>query len=224
MGVFKNLFPKKSKGQDKKLTSQAKLKTLTHKLNLQIQDYDKKAQLCKIKAKRYLKAGNRVAAKNMLARGKRFQSKISQYSAMIMKAERRLDALSQAETLKEVGSTLETSAVDLKSASQELNLQHQMEVDAEAEASIDEIEEAGDLFAGDPELDYGLDMDDELSQLETELMLEDAGELPDTPEGVEEGEITGLSMSLEDSETDKKVRDKDQLKDEISKLKKELDF
>ena len=38
--VFKKLFPdKKNKGQDK-LTTQAQLKSLTHKLDLKIQDYE----------------------------------------------------------------------------------------------------------------------------------------------------------------------------------------
>ncbi len=222
---MRKLFPKKNKSKgNSQLTSQAKLKALTHKLNYQIKDYDKKAKLCRLKAKQFLKANNRIAAKNMLARSQMFQQKITQYSAMIMKAERRLDALTQAETLKEVGGAMETSAVDLKKASAELNLNHAMEVDSEAEAAIDEIEEAGDLFAGDPELDFGLDMDDELSQLETELMLEEAGELPEAPMDIDESEIAGMSLSLEDDEPASGVRDKDALKDEISKLKKELDL
>ena len=50
-------------------------------------------------------------------------------------------------------------------------------------------------------------------------MLEDAGQLPDV-ESAEEME----SMSLLDGETNDNLRSKDALKDEIEKLKKELDI
>ncbi len=214
--VFKKLFPKSN---EDKLTTQAKLKTLTYKLDLKIKDYDNKARLCKAKAKQYLKAGNRTAAKNMLAREKQFQQKVSQYSAMIMKAERHMDALEQADTIKDVASTMESSAAELKAVSATVNVERAMEITEDAEESIDQINEAGELFAGDPELDLGIDIDDELAQLETELMLEDAGQLPETPI-----DTSPLSYSLEESETDPNLRSKDALKDEIDKLRKELDM
>ncbi len=224
MGVFKKLFPKKNNDEkDSKLTSEAKLRTLTHKLNLQIKDYDKKSRLCKLKAKKFLKAGNRVAAKNMLARGKRFEQKINQYSAIIMKAERRLDAINQAGNLKEVSSAMKTSATDLKAASSELDLQGQMESDAEAEEAIEEIEEVGDLYGADPELDYGIDIDEDFAQLEAELMFEKTGGLPDAPEEeVGESDLAGISMSLEDEEEEAK-KDSKKLEEEISKLKEGLE-
>ncbi|MHA1474689.1 MAG: hypothetical protein ACTSQ5_05835, partial [Promethearchaeota archaeon] len=92
--VFDKLFPKKKKND--KLTTEARLKTLTHKLDLKIKDYENKAQLCKIKAKKFLKSGNRQASKTMLVRYKQYQQKILQYNAMIMRSERHLDALEQA--------------------------------------------------------------------------------------------------------------------------------
>jgi HPt (histidine-containing phosphotransfer) domain-containing protein len=215
--VFKKLFPSSKKSD--KLTTEARLKTLTHKLDLKIKDYENKAHLCKTKAKKFLRAGNRQASKTMLIRYKQYQQKILQYNAMIMRSERHLDALEQAGVIKDVASTMEASAGELKGVAATVNAERALEITEEAEDSIEQINEAGELFAGDPELDMGIDIDDELSQLETELMLEDAGQLPDTPEGQVE------SMSLyDDSESETNLRSKDQLKDEIEKLKKELDI
>lgn len=215
--VFKKLFPKDKKND--KLTTEARLKTLTHKLDLKIKDYETKAFACKVKAKKFLRAGNRQASKTMLIRHKQYQQKVLQYNAMIMRSERHLDALEQASVIKDVATTMEASAGELKNVSATVNAERALEITEEAEDSIEQINEAGELFAGDPELDMGIDIDDELSQLETELMLEDAGQLPDTPEGQAE------SMSLyDDSESETSVRSKDQLKEEIDKLKKELDI
>ena len=102
--VFKKLFPKDKKNTDK-ITTEARLKSLTHKLDLKIQDYENKAQLCKTKAKRFLKAGQKQAGKTMLIRYKQYQQKILQYNAMIMRSERHLDALEQANTIKDVAQT-----------------------------------------------------------------------------------------------------------------------
>jgi hypothetical protein len=215
--VFKKLFPKKK--QEDKLTVQARLKTLTHKLDLRIKDYENKAKLCKFKAKKFLKAGNREASKAMLVRYKQYQQKILQYNAMIMKAERHSDALEQANVIKDVATTLEASTGELKSVATTVNAEKALEITEQAEDSIEQINEASELFAGDPEAESGVEIDDELSQLETELMLEDAGQLPDI-ESAEEME----SMSLLDSETNDNLRSKDALKDEIEKLKKELDI
>jgi Snf7 len=220
--VFKKLFPKKKKTSSAKLTSQARLKTLTHKLDLKIKDYEKKANLCKMKAKKFLKSGNRQASKTMLVRYKQYQQKVLQYNAMIMKAERHVDALEQADVIKDVATTMESSAAELKAVSTTVNAERAMEITEDAEDSIEQINEASELFAGDPELDFGIDIDEDLSMLETELMLEDAGSLPDAPDAVEATE----SMSILDDEedVDESLRSKDVLKDEIAKLRKELDM
>lgn len=219
--VFKKLFPKDKDKKKQDLTTEARLKALTHKLDLKIQDYESKAQKCKQKAKVFLKTGNKSASKTMLIRYKQYQQKILQYNAMIMRSERHLDALEQASTIKDVATTMESSAEELKSVSTTVNAQRALEITEEAEDSIEQINEAGELFAGDPEIDMGIDIDDELSQLETEIMLEDAGELPETPESITQTE----SMSLyNDKEDTKEVRSEEALKNEIEKLKKELDI
>lgn len=216
--VFKKLFPKDKKPD--KLTTQAKLKSLTHQLDLKIKDYEKKATMCRSKARNFLKMGNSQASKTMLIRYKQYQQKILQYNAMIMRSERHLDALEQANVIENVANTMEASATELKSVSATVNAQRALEITEEAEDSIEQINEAGDLFAGDPETELGIDIDEEFAQLETELMLEDAGQLPESPEG-----LPSESLSLyEDEEPNKNLRSKDALKDEIEKLKKELDL
>lgn len=217
--VFKKLFPQKQDKHDK-ITTEARLKTLTHKLDLKIQDYENKANLCKSKAKRFLKAGQRQASKTMLIRYKQYQQKILQYNAMIMKAERHQDALEQANTIKDVADTMESSAIELKGVAATVNATRALEITEDAEESIEQINEAGELFAGDPEVDMGIDIDDELSQLETEIMLEDAGELPEAPQGSQQKE----SMSILNDPADSSIKSEEAIKDEIKKLKEELNM
>ncbi|MCF2141073.1 MAG: SNF7 family protein [Candidatus Lokiarchaeota archaeon] len=217
--VFRKLFPSK-KTQSEKLTTEARLKNLTHNLDMKIKDYENKAQLCRSKAKNFLKSGNQKAAKTMLIRYKQFQNKILQYNAMIMRAERQLDALEQANVISDVAGTMESAAVELKTAATTVNAERALEITEEAEESIEQINEAGELFAGDPEVDMGIDIDEDLSQLETELMLEDAGQLPETPEE----KMESISLYSSESEPEKETKDSDALKKEIEKLKKELDM
>ena len=217
--VFKKLFPNKKTTEDK-LTTQAQLKTLTHRLDMKIKDYENKATLCRSKAKSFLKTGNQKAAKTMLIRYKQFQNKVLQYNAMIMRAERQLDALEQANVISDVAGTMEAASIDLKAAAATVNAERALEITEEAEDSIEQINEAGELFAGDPETDMGIDIDEDLSQLETELMLEDAGQLPEAPEG----HMESISMYGSDTEEEKETKDSDALKKEIEKLKKELDM
>ena len=94
------------------------------------------------------------------------------------------------------------------------------EITEDAEESIEQINEAGELFAGDPEVDMGIDIDDELSQLETEIMLEDAGELPEAPQGSQQKE----SMSILNDPGTSNIKSEEEIKDEIKKLKEELNM
>ena len=83
---------------------------------------------------------------------------------------------------------------------------------------MDKISEASELLAGDLESESGVDIEDEFAQLETEVMLEEAGKLPDTPE-------EGTSIEdLESIEGEEPVKSREKLQDEIAKLKKELDM
>jgi hypothetical protein len=214
--ITNKLFPNKK--QDK-LTVETKLKSLVHKLDTKIKEYDGKAKICRVKAKKFLKSGNKEAARTMLVRFKAYQAKSLQYNSMIAKAERHLEALEEAGVMTDVTTAMEASTGQLKKAAASVNPEKAMEINEEAEGSIDSINEATELFAGDLETDLGVDIEDEFNQLETELMLEDAGKLPDVAEGEEETE----SMSVEEDGV-KGTKSKDELQQEIAKLKKELDI
>lgn len=214
--ITNKLFPNKK--QDK-LTVETKLKSLVHKLDTKIKEYDGKAKICRVKAKKFLKSGNKEAARTMLVRFKAYQAKSLQYNSMIAKAERHLEALEEAGVMTDVTTAMEASTGQLKKAAASVNPEKAMEINEEAEGSIDSINEATELFAGDLETDLGVDIEDEFNQLETELMLEDAGKLPDVAEGEEETE----TMSVEEDGV-KATKSKDELQQEIAKLKKELDI
>lgn len=213
--VIKKLFPKKKSTKE---ATQAKLKMVMSKLETKIKDYDSKSKICKTKAKKFLKAGNKEAAKTWLVRGKLYQTKSIQYNGIIVKLQRQSDAMDEAGIISETSNVMGETAKELKKVAATVNPEKAMEITEDAEESIEQISEAGELLAGNIEEESGVDIDEDLAQLETEVMLEDAGKLPDAPEEEEESD----SMILEDKE--KTPKSKEALKDEIAKLKKELDM
>ena len=114
--VFKKLFPKKKKT---KLTVQARVTTLIKKLEYKTKDYENKAKVSKLKAKKFLKAGNRQASKAMLIRYKQYEQKINQYNTIITKQVRYLNTLEEAKMMNEIVDTGEVVASEMKKSVKE---------------------------------------------------------------------------------------------------------
>jgi hypothetical protein len=215
--VFKKLFPQKNKSTSKE-SVQANLKNNIHKLEVMIKDLDNQATLYKLKAKKYLKMGNKDLSRANLIKFREKQNEILQYNAMREKLQKHLDAHRKAEVVSDVSGVMETSAQRLDKVAEKINPEKASEITELSQDSMDKISEASELLAGDLESESGVDIEDEFAQLETEVMLEEAGKLPDTPE--EDKQIE----ELEAGESEEPVKSKEKIKDEIAKLKKELDL
>ena len=75
-----------------------------------------------------------------------------------------MDALDEAKTISDVTGSLEASSAELSKIAVNVNPEKTMELVDSAEESIMQIEEAGDLLAGDLEIDLGIDVEDELNK------------------------------------------------------------
>lgn len=215
--VFKKLFPKNKKSE--KVEVEARLKTTIHHLNIKNKEFARKSQEARLRAMKALKAGNKDISRQMLIRWKKYKMRSEKYFNMVGKLERHMDALDEAKTISDVTGSLEASSSELSKIAANVNPEKTMELVDSAEESIMEIEEAGDLIAGDMEIDLGIDVDEELSRLETELLMSEASGMPTIPEGMESD---GFDYDFEDEEPE--IKTKDKLKKEIEKLKKELDM
>ena len=214
--VSKKLFPKK-KGKNKVETA-ARLKTTIHHLNVKTKEFNRKSREARLRAMKALKVGNKQVARQMLIREKSYKLKSSKYYNMIGKIERHMDALEEAKVIEDVSGALETSSQELGKIALNVNPEKAMELVDGAEDYISQIEEAGELLAGDMETDLGIDVEDELSRLETELLLGDAGGMPEIP-----GDFDDVDLGLED-DSEVEIKSKKKILDEIAKLNKELDF
>ena len=92
------------------------------------------------------------------------------------------------------------------------------EIAEDSEQYVAEIEEAAEILGGDPEIDLAIDVTDELNQLETEMLLEQGGTMPEIP-----SDDLQYIPEFDELEEEAEVKTKDKLKDEIDKLRKELD-
>ena len=100
----------------------------------------------------------------------------------------------------------------------ELVVEEVAEIAEDSEAYVAEIEEAADILAGDPEIDLAIDVTEELNKLETEMLLEQGGDMPEIPAD----DLQYIpEYDLEEEEAE--IKSKDKLKDEIDKLRKELE-
>ncbi len=210
--VFDKLFPRGSKKRQKYV---AKIKSTIKRIELNSKKFEKRSQIYRVQAKRALKAGNREIARNKLVRWKAHKARLEKYQNFSARLERQLDAINEAEMIKDFGSSMETSAKVLDKVAGEISPEKAMEISETSEEAIAKIEEAGDLLAGDLEEDFELDIEDELTRLETEMLLEDAGEIPSAPIG--DSELAEL-----EGEEDIELTEKKRLKKELEKLKKEL--
>ncbi|HMF34776.1 MAG TPA: Snf7 family protein [Candidatus Lokiarchaeia archaeon] len=208
--VSRKLFPRK--GHEKEKVT-AELKATINRIELKSKQFQKKSIIMRQRAKRALQSGDKETARTQLLMWKKYKNNLNKYENIKARIERHLDALEEATTIKDVGAVMGKSSKALEKISENISPEKALEISETAEESIAKIEEAGELLGGDLEEDFGLDIEEELTRLETELVLEDAGEIPTVPEE-EEG--------MEESE-EEELEDKDKLKKELAKLKKELE-
>ena len=215
MGLKKKLFPRKSKEKDDLV---AKAKGHIHKLNMMNKNYSKRAEISRKNAKIALKRGERDRAKTYLVQYKAYQAKVDRSNNLRLKIERQIQAIEEGMLISQTGDVMGGIRDELEYIATKASPTKVAEIAEDSEAYVAEIEEAADILAGDPEIDLAIDVTEELNQLETEMLLEQGGAMPEIPAD----DLQYIpEYDLEEEEAE--IKSKDQLKDEIEKLRKELE-
>ena len=214
MGLKKKLFPKKGEELDKTITT---AKSHIQRLSVINRSYSRKADISRKNAKIALKRGEKDRAKNYLIQYKQYSMKVDRANNMRIKMERQLDAIEEGKLILSTGNTMGAIRDELKDIAIKASPAKIAEISEEADAYVSEIEESAEIMGGDLEIDLGIDVTAELNQLETEMLLEQGGEMPSIPEGDLEY-ISDEEVSLEEAG----AASKQAVQEEIEKLKKEL--
>ena len=207
------LFPRKGKDQEKIVTS---VKRYTRQLGLRAKAHQKRAEVARKNAKIALQRGEKQRAKNYLIQYKNYQTKVDRIHNIRARFDRQIEAIEEGSAIAQSGDLFTQMRDELKSISIKASPVKIAEVAEDSEMYVSEIEEAGDILAGDPEIDLGIDVTSELNQLETEMLLDASGELPSTS-----GDVPEYISELDYEEEE--VSTKEKLEDEIEKLRKELE-
>ena len=214
MGLKKKLFPKKGEEAEKMVTQ---AKSHIQRLSLINRSYSKKADISRKNAKIALKRGEKDRAKNYLIQYKQYSMKVDRANNMRIKIERQIDAIQEGKLILSTGNLMGGIRDELKDIAVKASPAKIAEISEEADAYVSEIEESAEIMGGDLEIDLGIDVTAELNQLETEMLLEQGGEMPSIPEGDLEY-IPDEEVPLEEAG----AASKQAVQDEIEKLKKEL--
>jgi hypothetical protein len=204
---WEKLFPKKPEPKEDTI---ARIHRVTDKLEIRGRQYETKAKDSKIKAVRYVRRGDRKAAKLQLRRRQRYLRKARLIEQEIDLMERGVEAIDQARGETEVIGALRGIGAELENLRETASPEVAREVILETQALIEEAEATEEILGlglDDDEMDA--EVDAELEDIETMIALEEAGQLPSVPEGEEE--------LLETSE-----ERRERTKRELERMKKEV--
>jgi hypothetical protein len=216
MGLKKKLFPRKGKEKDELII---KAKSHIRKISLANKTYSKRSEIARKNAKIALKRGEKERAKNYLIRYKQYQQKVDRANNIRAKIERQIEAIEEGQMISTTGDLMGGIRDELETIATKASPTKVAEIAEDSEAYVAEIEESADILAGDPEIDLAIDVSDELNQLETEMLLEQGGQMPDVP--VDDLQYIS-EFDIEDEEAPE-IKTKAKLEDEIEKLRKELE-
>ncbi|MHA1461188.1 MAG: Snf7 family protein [Promethearchaeota archaeon] len=209
------LFPRKGKEKDELVI---KSKAHIRKIALANKTYNKRAEIARKNAKIAIKRGERNRAKNYLIQHKQYQMKVDRANNIRAKIERQIEAIEEGQMISMTGDLMGGIRDELKVIASSAAPEKVAEIAEDSESYVAEIEESAEILAGDPEIDLAIDVTDELNQLETEMLLEQGGQMPEVPDD----ELAYIS-EFDEIEEEPEIRTKAKLEDEIDKLRKELE-
>ena len=215
MGLKKKLFPRKGKEKDDLIS---KAKGHIHRLNLINRNYSKRAEISRKNAKIALKRGEKDRAKNYLIQYKSYNTKVDRTTNIRGKIERQIQAIEEGQLISATGDIFSGIRDELEYIATKASPAKVAEIAEDSEAYVAEIEEAADILAGDPEIDLAIDVTEELYQLETEMLLDQGGTMPEIPSD----DLQYIPEYGEEFEEEVGIKSKEKLQDEIEKLRKEL--
>jgi len=209
------LFPRKAKESEKLVTT---VKRYTRQLGIRAKQHQKRSEVARQNAKIALQRGEKERAKNYLIQYKSYQAKVDRASNIRAKFDTQIEAIEEGTAIAQSGNFMAQMRDELKTIATKASPVKIAEIAEDSELYVSEIEEAGDILAGDPEIDFGIDVSSELDQLETEMLLDASGSMPNVPTGDLPTYISDVDLEFEEEE----VHSKAKLQEEIEKLRKEL--
>jgi hypothetical protein len=215
LGLKKKLFPRKGKEKEELVV---KAKAHIRKIALANKTYNKRAEIARKNAKIALKRGEKERAKNYLIQFKQYQMKVDRANNVRAKIERQIEAIEEGQMISMTGDLMGGIRDELETIATKAAPTKIAEIAEDSEAYVAEIEESAEILAGDPEIDLAIDVTDELNQLETEMLLEQGGQMPEVP-----ADDLQYISEFDDEEIEPEIKTKAKLEDEIEKLRKELE-
>jgi len=215
MALKKKLFPRKAKEKDELII---KAKSHIRKIALANNSFNKRAEIARKNAKIAIKRGERNRAKNYLIQHKQYQMKVDRGNNIRAKIERSLYAIEEGKMISTTGDLMGGIRDELQGIATKVAPEKIAEIAEDSELYVSEIEESAEILAGDPEIDLAIDVTDELNQLETEMLLEQGGQMPEVPVD----DLQYLS-EFDEMEEETEIKTKANLEKEIDKLRKELE-
>ncbi len=209
--LWERLFPRKPEPKENTV---ARIHRVVDLLEVRGRQYETKAKDSRVKAIRYVKRGDRKAAKLQLRRRSRYLRKARLVEQEIDLMERGVEAIEQAKGEAEVMGALRGIGSTLEQLRETASPESARETILETQALIEEAESTEEILGlglDDDELDA--DVEAELEDIETLVALEEAGQLPTVPTGESEV-MTGELTSEERRERTRK---------ELDRLRKELE-
>ena len=201
------LFPKKPEPKEDTV---GRIHRVVDQLEVRGRLYETKAQDSRIKAVRYVRRGDRQAARLQLRRRSRYLQKARLVEQEIDLMDRGIEAIEQARGEKEVIGALKGIGTSLQELRETVSPESARETILETQALIEEAEATEEILGlGLEDEDLNADVESELEDIETQIALEEAGQLPAAPSGEEE--------TLETSE-----ERRERTRRELERLKKEV--
>ncbi len=218
MGIKAWLFGKDRKSEDKEAEAIAKLKKRLNELDIEGKNYLRKSEEEKNVAKKMLKSGNKIGAKQALTRANLFLQKYNQVQNMSLNLSTQIDTISTAKSTTETVKALKVGSTVVDETLKTVSPEDVERTMVEMEEQRDRISMMTEALADTTALELDLEgefadsIDDQLAAMEMELQEEASGSLPEP--------------SLKELKTTDKEKTKDDasdIEDELKALKKELE-
>jgi len=201
------LFPKKPEPKEDSI---ARIHRVVDQLEVRGRLYETKAQDSRIKAVRYVRRGDRQAARLQLRRRARYLQKARLVEQEIDLMDRGVEAIEQARGEKEVIGALKGIGTSLQELRETVSPESARETILETQALIEEAEATEEILGlGLEDEDLNADVESELEDIETQIALEEAGQLPAAPSGEEE------TLETSDERRERTRRELERLKKEV---------
>lgn len=222
MGVKSWLFGKDNDKGNKETEAVAKLKKRLNALEIEGRNILRKSEEQKEIAKRMLKQGNKIGAKQALTRSSLHMQKYNQVQNMSLNLSTQIDTISSAKSAAETVKALKVGSQVVEETLKEVSPQDVERTMIEMDDQRDRISMMSEALSDITSLEMDLDgefvdsIDDQLAALELEMQSESHGNLPEA--GTKVSPSSAKPISEENTENDNT-----DLADELKALQKELE-